>query len=263
MGSELTPHRPDAAALRGRCALLQRRPWLIYLLPLLVFMLVGTLEPKPPSPDVAARRLEIPYRYYPAVYIAKIFLTAAAVWVVWPGYRKFPVRVSLLAILVGAVGIVAWVGACQLQWEQQYFPRLGLGWLLESGARSAYDPFKELREYPRAVAWSFLAVRFVGLVMVVPVIEEFFLRGFLMRFVMKPDWESVPFGRVNTAAVVVGTLFPMLMHPAELLAAAVWFSLITVLMVKTKSIWDCIAAHATTNFLLGLYVLASGQWRLI
>ncbi len=28
------------------------------------------------------------------------------------------------------------------------------------------------------------------------------------------------------------------MHPAELLAAAVWFTLITWLMFKTKNIWD-------------------------
>ena len=55
----------------------------------------------------------------------------------------------------------------------------------------------------------------------------------------------------------------MLMHPAELLAAAVWFSLVTWLMVKTRSLWDCIVAHATTNLLLGCYVLWSGEWTLM
>ena len=48
--------------------------------------------------------------------------------------------------------------------------------------------------------------------------------------------------------------------PAEMFAAAVWFTLITWLMFKTKNIWDCVAAHAVTNLLLGVYVVLSGDW---
>lgn len=103
-------------------------------------------------------------------------------------------------------------------------------------------------------------VRFIGLALVVPVIEEFFIRGFLMRFVMARDWWKVPFGQVTMTAVVVGTVFPMLSHPAELLAAAVWFSMVTWLMVRTRNIWDCVAAHMVTNFLLGVYVVTTGEW---
>ena len=95
-----------------------------------------------------------------------------------------------------------------------------------------------------------------------PIIEEFFLRGFLMRFVVRDDWWEVPFGQVTPLAAVVGTAVPMLMHPAELLAAVVWFSLVTWLMVRTKNIWDCVAAHAVTNLLLGIYVVTQHQWQL-
>ena len=113
------------------------------------------------------------------------------------------------------------------------------------------------------MAWAFLAVRFFGLVLVVAVIEEFFLRGFLMRFAIQNHWWEVPVGQVNTAAVVVATLVPVAMHPAELLAAAVWFSMVTWLLVKTRNIWDCVAAHAITNLLLGIYVVATGNWHLM
>jgi CAAX prenyl protease-like protein len=110
----------------------------------------------------------------------------------------------------------------------------------------------------------FLSVRLFGLAIVVPVIEEFFLRGFAMRFVMEKDWWKVPFGTVNRVAIVVGTVLPMLSHP-ELLAAAVWFSLVTWLMLRTKNIWDCVVAHAVTNLLLGVYVVVMGgeAWRLM
>ena len=72
------------------------------------------------------------------------------------------------------------------------------GWAASSraGDRPAFNPFEQLADQP-AWAWAFLAVRFFGLVAVVPLIEEFFLRGFVMRFVVDRDWWDVPFGKVN------------------------------------------------------------------
>jgi CAAX prenyl protease-like protein len=247
----------------NRRELVQKHRWVTFVLPLAVFMLVGCLEPKPAAPGEAAGWLAIPYGYYPAAYALKIALTVAAVLFVLPGYRQFPLRVSPLAVLVGLAGIVVWVGICSLELEQRLAGVPGFGWLVGQGARSAFNPFEELREYPAAWAWGFLAIRFFGLVAVIAVVEEFFLRGFLMRFVMQAKWWEVPFGKVNAAAVVVGTLVPVLMHPGELFAAAAWFSLVTWLMVRTKNIWDCVAAHAITNLLLGLYVVLSGEWQLL
>src|SRR5262249_28460905 len=110
------------------------------------------------------------------------------------------------------------------------------------------------------LAYGFLAIRLFGLALVVPLIEEFFIRGFVMRFVVDADWWKVPFGTLTPAAIAAGTLLPMLMHPAELVAAAVWFTLVTWLMFKTKNIWDCVVAHTVTNGLLGAWVIATGEW---
>jgi CAAX prenyl protease-like protein len=245
--------------------LLARHHWVTFLLPFLVFMLAGALEPTPEKLGGQAIGLAIPYAYYPWVYAAKIALTLAAIAVVWPGYRQFPFRLTPLAIIVGAVGGALWVGLCLLDWEHLYLlpflNRFGLGWLVGAGARSAFNPFEQFAGH-LVWAWAFLAVRFFGLVAVVPLIEEFFLRGFVMRFVVERDWWNVPFGKVNRLAVVLGTVLPMLSHP-ELLAALVWFSLITWLMLRTRNIWDCVAAHAITNLILGIYVVCSGNWRLM
>lgn len=242
--------------------MLQRHPWTVFLLPFVVFMLCGSLEPTPTMPGGRMIGLALPYADYPWVYTAKIVLTLATMLALMPGYRRFPFRVGLLGPVLGVVGVAVWVGICRLQWEERFLAPLGLGPLLGLGARSAFNPLEQLRDHV-AWVWIFLAIRFVGLVVVVPVIEEFFLRGFVMRWVMDSHWWDVPFGKVNVAAVVAGTLVPMLMHPHELLAAAVWFSLMTWLMVTTKNIWDCVAAHAVTNLLLGIYVVASGQWQLM
>jgi len=234
--------------------LLERHRWLTYLLPLGVFLLVGSLEPTPERPGGAALGLTIPYDVYPWIYTLKISLTLAAMWFVSAGYRAFPLKATPLAVVIGAVGVVIWVGLCRLQLEQRLLGSIGLAGFLEAGARSAYNPFEHLAGHSVG-SWGFLVVRLAGLVVVVPVIEEFFLRGFAMRFAVAAEWWEVPFGKVNKAAVLVGVAVPMLMHPAELLAAAAWFSLVTWLMVKTRSIWDCVVAHAVTNLLLGLYVI--------
>ncbi|MEN6558686.1 MAG: CAAX prenyl protease-related protein [Thermoguttaceae bacterium] len=253
----------DGFGLKG---LLHRQPWVTFLLPFLVFVLVGSLEPTPDRPGGSDFGLAIPYAWYPWLYAIKIVLTVAAIAVVWPGYRQFPWRLSLWGLVVGLVGGTIWIGLCRLDWEHQHLlpllQRFGLGGLVGAGDRAAFNPFVQWAGQS-GWAWTFLAVRALGLVVVVPVIEEFFLRGFLMRVVVQREWQEVPFGRVNRWAVVLGTAVPMLMHPGELLAAAVWFSLVTWLMVRTRNLWDCVAAHAVTNLLLGVYVVVSGDWRLL
>jgi CAAX prenyl protease-like protein len=232
--------------------------WLAYILPFVIFIALTSLEPKPPEPGAAAGL--IPYSYYPAVYSLKIVCTlAAALWALPTLLTSFPPRIHWSSLIVGAVGTVIWVGITNLGLEPQILGALGWSSL---GARSAYDPFAHLGGQTTA-AYGFLAVRFLGLAVVVPVIEEVFLRGFLMRYVIHPNWWAVPFGTVNVAAIVAGTLFPVLSHPAELLAAAVWFSGITWWMVRTKNLWDCVTAHATTNLLLGIYVVCTGEWQFL
>ena len=95
-----------------------------------------------------------------------------------------------------------------------------------------------------------------------PIIEEFFLRGFLMRFVVRDDWWEVPFGDVTPLAAIVGTPSRCSCTRPNCSPPLVWFSLVTWLMVRTKNIWDCVAAHAVTNLLLGIYVVTQQQWQL-
>lgn len=257
--------------------LLARHPWVTFLLPLIVYMGAGALEPSLPKlpsagPQAATETADRPVSAreraaaaaqarYPIAYTIKIALTIAAMIFVLPGYRQFPLRVSPLAIVVGVVGVVLWIWLCRLDLERKLLAPLGLEKFLGLGERPAYNPLESLAATP-AWAYTFLAIRFIGLALVVPIIEEFFLRGFVMRFVMREDFWKVAFGDVTPAAIAAGTIVPMLTHPSELLAAAVWFSLVTWLMIRTRNIWDCVAAHAVTNLLLGIYVVTQHQWQL-
>jgi CAAX prenyl protease-like protein len=245
--------------------LLSTYPWLTFVLPFALFILFGSLEPKPPDPaataDVAGGwfHLNIDYRHYPLIYTIKLAVTLAAMGLVLPGYRTFPWRVSWYAPVVGVVGGVVWIVLSQLQLEAKLFNAIGLGGLLNLEQRSAFDPLTQLQG---GWAYGFLTIRLVGLALVVPVIEEFFLRGFLMRYVMDARWWTLPFGVASRLALVMGTAVPVLYHP-EMLAALVWFSAVSYLMIKTRSIWDCVVAHGLTNLVLGIYVITSDQWHLL
>lgn len=243
---------------------------------------------EPPEPFFAEQSTllspVINYSYYPHVYTAKVVLVLLTMAAVWPGYRTFQFRVSWLSVVVGVVGVVLWIALCHLRLEPKLIgpidrflgtlfsmlpgleagdnPTIGLMSMLGTGERSAFNPLEQMASNPLA-AWSFLAVRFVGLALLVPVIEEFFLRGFMMRFVVHEKWWQVPLGTVNRTALIAGTAVPMLMHPGEMLASLIWFSMVTWLMLRTRSIWDCVVAHAVTNFLLGVYVVVFDQWQLM
>jgi CAAX prenyl protease-like protein len=241
--------------------ILRRYPWLTFLLPFVVYMVFTTFEPTP-TRQGGMLGFSIDYAQYPVFYTVKIAATLAAMLFVLPGYRTFPFRITIFAPIVGLIGVVLWIWLCKADLEEMTLVPLGLGSLIDLGERPGYDPLTELAATP-AWAYCFLAVRFLGLVFVVPIMEEFFIRGFVMRIVVDNRWWEVPFGKVTASVLVIGALVPMLSHPAEMFAALVWFSLVTLLMVRTRSMWDCVLAHAVTNLLLGIYVVYTRSWELM
>ena len=224
---------PDRGSVRDR--VLAQLPWIPFVLPLVVFMLVGSLEATPNSGSTFFGLIR--YEYYPAVYTAKIVLTTLALVLVWPAYRVFPYRVSPLAVVVGVVGVVLWIVIVDLKLEQMLYEQIALllpqGWLSDFGERSQYNPLKYIDD--QTLAYSFLAVRFFGLAIIIAIAEEMFLRGFIMRYIQNPDsWPTLSFAKLGWPALIASTVLPMLMHLGELFAALVWFSMITWLLVRTR-----------------------------
>ena len=126
-------------------------------------------------------------------------------------------------------------------------------------SRPSFNPFAQIPDDPtRAI---FLAVRFALLAALVPIAEELFVRGWLTRWMEDVNWQQVTLTRLSLLALATPTIYGIATHP-ELLAALVWFSLVTWLMVRTGNFWDCVVAHMTTNLMLGLYVVVYSQWQL-
>jgi hypothetical protein len=113
---------------------------------------------------------------------------------------------------------------------------------------------------PSLTNWM-LATRFARLVLVVPLVEEIFWRGFLLRYLVREDFASLPFGSANVFsfwAVVVA--FTCVHQPADMPAAFITGILLNLIAVRTRSLLACVAAHATANLALGVYICATRQW---
>jgi CAAX prenyl protease-like protein len=109
--------------------------------------------------------------------------------------------------------------------------------------------------------WSTVLLRFVRLVVVVPLVEEIFWRGFLLRYFINEKFDSVPFGTFSWLGFVAVTVGFMLVHsPADWPAAAVTGALYNWVACRTRSLSSCVLAHAITNLLLGLWIMATKQW---
>ena len=68
--------------------------------------------------------------------------------------------------------------------------------------------------------WAFIVVRMLGLVVLVPLIEELFWRSFLIRWLIDPDFQKVPIGQVTPTAAAVTSVMFALVHPEWLPALA-------------------------------------------
>ena len=112
-----------------------------------------------------------------------------------------------------------------------------------------------------AFFWSTLVLRFIRLVIVVPIVEEILWRGFLLRYLISENFTAVPFGafsRFSFALVTVafGCSHLLLDWPAAFIAGALY----NAVAYQTKSLTSCVLAHGLTNLALGLWIVATKQW---
>ncbi|BCO11434.1 Abortive infection protein [Citrifermentans bremense] len=89
--------------------------------------------------------------------------------------------------------------------------------------------------------------------------EEIFWRSFLLRYLVDTDFESIPIGSFTWSSFIISTVLFGLEHHFFVagMIAGVIYSLI---VYKTRSIVQCVLAHAITNLALACYVLYTGKW---
>ncbi len=218
-------------------------------------------------PDLfAVRNPELPWwRHAPELWIYPLQTLAclALLAYFWKRYSFRPFRGFILATCLGLAGFAIWIAPSSLAGPLGIAPGAPglwtwLGFDLRTGG---FDP-THFEEDSFAFLFT-LAMRLIRMVICVPLIEEIFWRGFLMRIAADPHlpFHRTPFGTHSWRAFTVTTVaFVAVHHHVDFIAAAVFGSLVYFVAVRTQSLAACILMHAVANLALGSYIITTRQW---
>ena len=176
-------------------------------------------------------------------YPAKTILVGVMLLAFRHEYTEIKLKLSWLAILMGLLTFVLWI------LPEGYYPLLGQS--------EEFTPY-QLTSRGWRLAW--IGFRMAGAIVIVPIMEELFWRSFLLRYLINPDFKQVPLGAFSWLSFC-GTVILFGVEHHRWLPGIVAGIIYTLLLYRKKDLSDCILSHATTNLALGIYVLATRQWK--
>ena len=179
-------------------------------------------------------------------YLAKTLVGAAMIWAVRSYIAEIDWNFSGGAVVVGITIFALWVGLDSL------YPHLGKG-------ADPWNPFQQFGS-DSSLAILFIAVRLIGSTLVVPLLEEVFYRSFVYRSIVRADFQAVPMGQFHWVAFLLTSTIFGLTH-REWLPGILCGLAYQGMVCWKKRLGDAMAAHAITNFLLGLWIIWKGDWK--
>lgn len=188
----------------------------------------------------------------PLEYPVRVIVLAGLLWICSRHVLDFRVRTPVATVAIGLATFVMWIAPDVL------FPQYRDHWIFQNSFTGHVE--SSLAENLRSNRMV-LVMRAVRAAILVPIIEELFWRAWLMRWLINSDFRKVPLGAYTASSMIItAVLFASEHGPyweVGLLAGFIynWW------MVRTKSLGDCILAHAITNGALSAYVVFFGEWR--
>ena len=110
--------------------------------------------------------------------------------------------------------------------------------------------------------WSglWLTCRLLAYVLLVPLVEELAFRGFLTRRLIAADVDQVAVGRFSWVSLLGSSVAFGLLHGVNWLPGILAGILFAVALYRRGRLCDAVLAHGTTNGLLAVYAILTGQW---
>ena len=178
----------------------------------------------------------------------------------WRFYGRPEIRHMPAAARVGAAVALLWI-LPETAWFSR-FPRMQDLYLLW-GVRPlgvitgvpVHSPYS-----PEVCGWGLTLVRLAGSALVIAVIEEFFWRGFILRWFVQREFLAVDPQALPWKPMLLMVLLFGLEHDRWLMGCVAGAAY-GLLYARTRDLWAAAVAHVTTNLLLGLYVVAFGEYR--
>ena len=193
-------------------------------------------------------------------------------WIVAdPQYWVFPLQTLICGLL-----LVKWWRSYEFRWSQGWMLGVLAGivvlgiwvspqWLLGHPPRN--NGFNPWFFGDGAPFWVNTTIRVLRLVVVVPLLEEIFWRGFLLRYIVHDPFDEIPMGTFNWISFGSVTLLFGGAHwgsgiysGPDFVPSLVTSAIYNYVAIRTKSLGACVIAHALTNLLLGVYIFCTRQW---
>jgi len=183
-----------------------------------------------------------------AVYLTyplMVFLVGWLLAYLWNRLPEIKFARPWASVALGAAGTALWIGLYPWLGRSNPSPEEGFNpWIFEG----------------TGIPIGLIAFRMLGTAVIVPIMEEVFWRGFLQRYLIREDFESVELGTYSHLSFWGVTGMFVLAHADQWGVALIWGAMAGYWFIRTRSLGDVILLHAVTNLLLGIYVLATGRW---
>lgn len=225
--------------------LLNDRPDWALMAPFMVYLLLLAL------------RDQLPYEYRALASAIRGIGALVVVVLVWRHLPPLGKPHWGIAIVAGILVAAGWAAG------QHFCNGLGIPHRLPlplfAGEPEIVNPRDELGS--GGLFWTTVVARISVATITVPVVEELFWRGFLLRAMISwADFERVPLGKFTWFSFLGTSLLSTLEHPDNwVVSIFCWFAY-NALMYWKKSLWLLIITHGITNLVLYIYVVAYNDW---
>jgi uncharacterized protein len=192
------------------------------------------------------------------IYALKTVIAACLFWAMRRHIQELKWKLSWEAVVSGVLVFAAWVGLDGL------YPTISelLAWIgLHSTISRRAGSFNPIQTYGQGsfLGFIFIGVRIVGSTLIVPMLEEVFYRSFLYRYIIQAQFLKIPLGRFDYRAfIIVGAAFGI--SHFEWLPGILCAFIYQALVWRKGRLGDALSAHAITNLLLGIWVVARGDY---
>ena len=183
-----------------------------------------------------------------ALYAVKVVVVGSILWHYRRSYPELSWRDlgnfgwTATGIVLGLAVFAAWIA---MTWPFATF-----------GSPQGFNPYLVTDTLGR---WLVIAFRLAGAVIVVPIMEELFWRSFLIRYVISADFAKIEIGTFTWPSFLASVALFGIEHNYYL-AGMMAGTCYNLLLYRSRSLAQCIVAHAVTNLALGIYVLQTGKW---
>lgn len=178
---------------------------------------------------------------FDALYGLRVFTGAAAIWYFRRDFAGLLRDWSWGGLLIGVAAFVLWAA------------------LEPASTESSRSLHSAVEGMSRGQAWTWVVLRVIGSVAIVPVVEELAFRGYLTRRLISVDFESVALGRFSWLSLLISSAAFGLLH-GRWLAGMLVGVIYALALYRRGKLSDAILAHAVTNALIAATVLVTGDW---